>query len=532
MAPGTPVGRLLLAAPRMTPTAAQWMQQGATCIAAQDFEQAVYAFHQAYLQSPADAYARFWLGESLFHLGRYADSVTVLADLDPGTDAALDLEHALTLGRALQLTGQSAQAELVLLKAFVAHPQQEAAAYNLAVFYEQAHQPAQALQFLEPAVARFPESARLNYNLGVNYANCGHTDAAVAAFEATLRIDPHHLHAHQNLALHCLRTGLWCDGWRHYAWRFNRHQWEGSPHVWVPHTPVFDAHMAGTTIELVGEQGLGDELFFLRFVPELVRRGARVCYRVGNDRLLPLFEPLVGSGLLHCLVPAHAPIQGGDSRMLVGDLPLALWGHRTSPADRSCPAPLTLQPTPQATARMYEKLPALAAAPVRPRLGLTWRAGTAETASGFNPNRLLSKQVPLQHLLDILQPLDIDVVILQRNPTDDELTAIAQALGPARCRDASMLDQNLCELLALLNALDGLVGVSNTNVHLMASLGKGGHILVPSPPEFRWMSEGSQSPWLPHFHVLRQTGDGNWDPAMAQLRAQLEGASAALRPRC
>ena len=133
----------------------------------------------------------------------------------------------------------------------------------------------------------------------------------------------------------------------------------------------------------------------------------------------------------------------------------------------------------------------------------------------------MSKQVPLQHLLDILQPIDVDVVILQRNPSDEELTAIAQALGPARCLDASMLDQDLCELLALLNALDGLVGVSNTNVHLMASLGKGGHILVPYPAEYRWQELGTRSPWLPHFSVGRQTAEGDWSPALAQLQGEL-----------
>lgn len=177
------------------------------------FEDAAHAYHQALILEPQNRYARFWLGESLFHLGRYADTVAALTDLDTGDDDALALEHAITLGRALQLTGDRALAEVILLQAFVAHPHSEAAAFNLAVFYEQENQPAQALQFLEPSVQRFPDSARLHYNLGANRAACGLTEKALEAFEQTLCIDPQDRKAQQDLALtHRIRDEL-KSGW-------------------------------------------------------------------------------------------------------------------------------------------------------------------------------------------------------------------------------------------------------------------------------------------------------------------------------
>lgn len=94
-------------------------------------------------------------------------------------------------------------------------------------------------------------------------------------------------------------------------------------------------------------------------------------------------------------------------------------------------------------------------------------------------------------------------MILQRKPAPDELAWVQAQLGTSRCMDASTFDQDLPELLALLSTLDSLSGVSNTNVHLMAALGKGGNILVPSPPEFCWQDAGTASPWFADFQAGR-----------------------------
>lgn len=477
------------------------------------FEDAAHAYHQALLVAPDNRYARFWLGESLFHLGRYADTVAVLTDLDAGDDAALALEHALTLGRALQLTGNTALAEVTLLQAFVNHPHSEAAAYNLAVFYEQENQPAQALQFLEPSAQRFPQSARLHYNLGANRAACGQVEAALQAFEQTLRIDPQHLQAHQNLALIHLRQGELQPGWTHYAWRFNRHQMEGAPAPWAPHTPTLPADLTAVTVALWGEQGIGDEMFFLRYLPLLKARSATVVYRTCNAKLLPLLVQWQAQGLIDHLLAADTPVVEGAVPLLIGDLPLALGAT----AMTGYPPPLHLSADPAAVQRWRQCYPLLASP--RPRVGLTWRAGAAQPQTDANGNRWLTKEVPLARLVALLAPLDVDVVILQRKPASDELAWVQAQLGTARCLDASAFDADLPELLALLSTLDGLVGVSNTNVHLMAALGKGGDILVPAPAEFRWQETGAASPWFENFRVWRQDQDGDWTPALAALQA-------------
>ncbi len=488
------------------------MLRGEQHLDQQAFEDAAHAYHQALLLAPENRYARFWLGESLFHLGRYADTVAVLTDLDVGNDTALALECALTLGRALQRTGSAALAEVTLLQAFVAHPHSEAAAYNLAVFYEQENQPAQALQFLEPSVQRFPQSARLHYNLGANCAACGLTEAAVQAFEQTLRIDPVHLQAHQNLALIHLRQGQLQTGWMHYAWRFNRHQMEGAPAQWTPRTPQLPADLTGVTVALRGEQGLGDEMFFLRYLPQLKARRATVVYQPCNTKLLPLLALWQVQGLIDYVLAPDSQAEEGALALLIGDLPLALGALDYPPS-------LRLTANQAAVQSWRQRYPLLARE--RPRVGLTWRAGMAQPQADARGNRWLSKEVSLPALIALLEPLDVDVVILQRKPAPDELAWVQAQLGPKRCLDASGFDHDLTELLALLSTLDSLLGVSNTNVHLMAALGKGGDILVPSPAEFRWQDTGNPSPWFTGFQVGRQQQNGGWDGALDLLQTTL-----------
>jgi hypothetical protein len=76
-------------------------------------------------------------------------------------------------------------------------------------------------------------------------------------------------------------------------------------------------------------------------------------------------------------------------------------------------------------------------------------------------------------------------------------------------------------MLAALEVLDEHVCVSNTNVHLRAGLGRASRVLVPYPPEFRWMNAGAESPWFPGSPVYRETAEDGWAPALAALARDL-----------
>jgi hypothetical protein len=87
--------------------------------------------------------------------------------------------------------------------------------------------------------------------------------------------------------------------------------------------------------------------------------------------------------------------------------------------------------------------------------------------------------------------------------------------------DLSPLNEDLEEMLAVLSLLDEYVAVSNTNTHLLAGLGKTGRVLVPYPPDWRWMLQGDESPWFKGFKIYRQMANGDWSMALEQLQTDL-----------
>ncbi|MFZ3320853.1 MAG: hypothetical protein WA190_00670, partial [Usitatibacter sp.] len=129
------------------------------------------------------------------------------------------------------------------------------------------------------------------------------------------------------------------------------------------------------------------------------------------------------------------------------------------------------------------------------------------------------KDVSPAMLGEALAGLPFQFVSIQRRPADGATRELEDALG-ASVVDLSDVNEDLEDMLALLSLLDGYVGVSSTNIHLLAALGRGGRILVPNPPEWRWQAAG-KSPWFGDFDSYRQTPEGDWSEALGRLRQDL-----------
>jgi hypothetical protein len=298
--------------------------------------------------------------------------------------------------------------------------------------------------------------------------------------------------------------------------------------------------LTGARVCVVGEQGLGDELFFLRYTPQLKARGCRVIYH-GGAKLTSILAR--GPAPDEALASTHR-LTSADHMVLVGDLPHLLGGHSemtTFPArgDTSrprlaandwkwdhywrarvfwpeLPPPLPLQPAAERLAAMAERLRRLGPPPY---LGLTWRAGT-----GIESQRgriwQLSKEAPFELLAAATRAVAGTLISVQRNPRAGETERLAALIGKP-VHDLSGANEDLEEMLALLAVLDDYVGVSNTNMHLRAGAGKTARVLVPWPAEWRWMIAGRESPWFPGFRVYRQRPDGDWNAALATLASDL-----------
>jgi hypothetical protein len=258
---------------------------------------------------------------------------------------------------------------------------------------------------------------------------------------------------------------------------------------------------------LRAEEGIGDILFYLRFAGEVERRGAGMTVECPPylAKLVPLLEGMVEVG-------TRAPT---DLPVWAADLPALL-------QTESIPAPFVLRVDEKRKALARERLAALGSPPY---LALTWRAGTdMERAAGLGAHaaglRLVYKEIPVALLGRAVRGWPGTLVSLQRGVQPGELDVL-RAAAQAPAHDLAAATEDLRDTTAFLENFDEHVAVINTNMHLLAGLGRGARVLVPRPIDWRWMRGPGGSPWFPGFAVYRQPATLDWSEPMARLRRDL-----------
>jgi tetratricopeptide (TPR) repeat protein len=418
--------------------------------------------------------------------------------LQPGNPALLSIT-----GTTYVELDKPEQAIPLLQQALARDPSDAESYTNLGIACSKSGQHGEALAAFKQAIAINPQLAQAHYNLGKLYRNMGQLDEAVHCYQQAHKLLPDNRDILHNMSLVELLQGEFAKGWEHYLAR-------PSLEIQPPASLPRDLH--NQQILLVREQGIGDEIFFLRFAQALHQRGARLAYApsakiasiVARSNII---DSITGSGE----IPA-----GTDYQLSVCDLPWLL-GMKTV---RDIPPPLALH-TDASRSESIRKL--LASTGPGPYIGITWRGGTAPAqADGIRRSlhRDLYKEIPLASLADILRPLNATIVVLQRNPASGELKQLEDRLE-RKLVDGTLMNDALEDMLVLLDLIDAYVCVSNTNVHLRAGLGKKCHVLVPHPPEWRWLAQGDTSPWFPTCDVYRQSIDGHWSNAISRLQADL-----------
>jgi Flp pilus assembly protein TadD len=395
------------------------------------------------------------------------------------------------LGKTHAKLGELEQAERCFLRARQLDPERPEITSSLAALYSHEGRYHEALPLLAEARARAPDNETIVVNsLVAAHAALG-PDAAIHELAEFLRRQPGSVAAREELAMRLLAEGRFAEGWREYACRRNR------PSV------ARATDLRGRRVLLLPEQGLGDQLFFLRFALRVRECAASVAFAC-PAKLLPLLE---GNAFVDVLRESSYAPSDFDVALPVGDLPEALGDWATPPA-----FPLA----PRRGAEWRERLAALGPAPY---LGVTWRGGTKQGPTAEFAARglgVLYREIPLESLAASLRAWRGTVLVLQRLPAPGEVELFGKALG-RRAQDLSALNETLDDMASVLSLVEEYVGVSNTNMHIRAGLRKTARVLVPFPPEYRWMNEGERSPWFEGFRLYRQPPGRDWQSVLEAL---------------
>ncbi len=369
-------------------------------------------------------------------------------------DRAIYYNH---LGNALRIAGEFVEAELALNKAL----------------------------FLEP---RYAEAC---VNLGFALAEQGRHGPVEALYRRALGLKPSLAVAHLNLSQHLLRHGKLSDGWREAEWRwqwkqfpsparnFSEPQWRGEP-------------LGGATVLLHAEQGLGDTLQMLRYIPLLAQRGARMILEV-PQQLLSLAACLQGEAQLLARGEALPPF---DWHCPLMSLPLAF---STTLETIPCRTPYLNAPR---TERPVWLGPASAG---RLRIGLVWAGNPKNTVDH-------RRSMPLAQLAPLFAVEGVDVYSLQRGGAPGELASSGLAFAGALPESG-----DLAETASALAHLDLVITVDTAIAHLAGALGRPVWILLPFVADWRWLLDREDSPWYPAARLFRQTAPMGWSSVVERV---------------
>ncbi|MBF0130983.1 MAG: tetratricopeptide repeat protein [Magnetococcales bacterium] len=401
----------------------------------------------------------------------------------------------LNLGIILQEQGHLDQSVDCLQKAASLQPSLGAALGYWGSALQKLGRHEEALEILQHALQIDPADTVAMATLGFVYQELGDIESAVVWYDKAILQDPSCAEAHFGKSLAHLLHGAFEMGWRGYEWRWKTKDF--SPHLRPE--PLWDGgDLHGEMILLHCEQGFGDSLLGIRFVPWVRQRGGRIAF-LCPEPLEALFRGVAGIDFLTS-VPQHLPPCVCQSPLL------------------SLPGLLGIIPTALPTTAPY-----LFADPIRMqrfedigqrrgvKVGLVWRG---------NPNHKndRNRSLPVEHLGSLLDVAGCCFFLLQRDIRKEELAVFS---GRENVVDLSTRLGDFSDTAAALARLDVIVTVDTALLHLAGALGRLTWAMLPLVPDWRWMRHGEETPWYPTVRLFRQRQRGDWDPVIGAIKAAL-----------
>src|SRR5438067_1812247 len=423
-----------------------------------------------------------------------------------------DIGQALRDAVTLQQQGRLREAEKIYTRVLEAVPDQFDALNLLGTVKAQRGQAGEAYRLITAALRVNPRAPDAWVNLGIVLHALKRDQEALESFDKALALKPGDadaLYQRGNALMALGRAqdavgafGEFRRGFEKYEWRWRRSgmpsgRGYGRP-LWLGEYPI-----ERRTILLHAEQGLGDTIQFVRYVPMLARAGAKVVLEV-QPQLKALLGQIEGAAAVVArgeLLPAF------DVHCPLGSLPLAL---RTEPAT----IPNTDRYIGADDAYMAKWRPRLEALG-RPRIALAW-SGNPQHMNDRN------RSIPLSLFAPLWSPGAMHFVCVQRELRDGDAELLARE--PRVTQLGRELD-DFADTAAVLALVDLVITVDTSVAHLAGAMGRPVYILVPFSPDWRWTLAGESSRWYPTARLFRQPSVGDWDSVIERLRGELAGFS-------
>ena len=475
---------------------------------------AIESLRHALALAPASVPAHYNLGAALQSLGRLDEAVeayrAALA-IDPAHSESL-----FNLGTLLETEGDLAMALQCYEKVTLLDPGHAAAYCNLGRTY-------QALHRLDDALACYRKALHADANLTVARINMSdvfisqtrYADA-VASCDAILATQPAHADARFNKSVALLAMGEYRAGWHEYESRWHCTGAETKPTF--PHSE-WDGQqsLAGKTILLYTEQGLGDTLQFIRYASLVAQRGA-IVHVLAPQPLQTLVAGCAGVAAVFTPGQLLAPF---DYHCALMSLPLLLG---TTLANIPADVPY-LTGSVEKKRHWQGRLDSLGSKAAL-RVGLAWAGNPRKHQRAAQATDRM-RSLRFDQIAPLLEVADVDNVEFFSLQLGDE--AVAQLNGDPRVIDFTADLHDFEDTAALMSNLDLVISVDTSVVHLAGAIGKPVWVLNRYNTCWRWLTGRRDSPWYPTARLFRQPSLGDWASVIAEAGQALAHLAAARR---
>lgn len=393
-----------------------------------------------------------------------------------------------------------AEADAALARAQSLRPDEPNIQFNRLMLRRDDSGLAEAIDCSRRALEQQPNSPDVMANFAVVLQFAGRHDEALALYERALAVDPEHRGARFNQSLLLLLLGDYERGWKEYEHRwkvvgvkkpaFAQPEWEGE-------------RLDGKTILLHSEQGYGDTIQFLRFVPAIAAVGGRVILRLERP-LVRLAASVAGNPIIS---PTNARLPKFDVWSPMLSLPRIL-GTRPDAIPAETPYLGVRPPLAERWRRRFSGLPGL-------KVGLAW-AGSPRHVNDFRRSIDPARLAPL---------FDLPGVSWGSLQVGPPVSGIA-ALPADKITNLSDELSDFAETAGAILDLDLVITVDTVVAHIAGALNRPAWVLLPFAPDWRWMLDRTDSPWYPSLRLYRQPAPGDWDSTIARVRADLAALAA------
>jgi len=527
--------------------AVDWFEAGVALSEQYRFEEAISCYRQA-LALQAD------LPEAAYNLGN------IFLDRSQNESALDFYEQALKFrpdyveahfNRGIAFLDQAryAEAEGCFRSATALKPDMAAAHYNLGISLQKQTRWGEALKSFQQAIALDDSRPEAWNNLGTSlqefgrlenrweyreqteacyhraiecqpkffmaYNNLGklHQDfhdipKAIRCYRKAIDLQPNYAEAYFNLATAQLTLGDYRNGWKNYEWRFHRHDWQ---RIYPRRLslPLWNGKaFSGRTLWVHSEQGLGDSLQFIRYLPLVKKLGGQVVFET-QIALLPLLENFGGIDRLVPMGAGPSPENEADFFIPLLSLP-GLLGTKLQTIPSSVPYLAAQKGTRHHWAHRVDGQGL--------KIGLVW------AGSGIDHRRSL----PLPWFTPLTRIQGTCWYGLQKGAPADQI--IAEGL-PAGMQLALLGPEfrDFSDTAAVIANLDLVISVDTSVAHLAGAMGRPTYLLLDFSSEWRWLLKRDDSPWYPTLRLFRQERPGDWKIPLTRIARRLETLAMNLR---